>query len=357
MSNWKLGCAVGFTLFALAALGTLVISGGATFLDRRQGDHWHAVSGTMRITKHCSHPVRDSWIKAPVYPLLPDDVCILFYSTRTADLFMHEAVVLEGEQVMLMKNPTEVWSSFDALSHSSRRTANVSQGVYRGYHTAVHDKRAVLVVLQGQPDSEIWSLGDEQWRPAGTLITPRYEAATLNLLPNGNAILIGGLDKSGSALDSVEIWNADDQTWSVASSLNTPRRLHSTTVLSDGGVVVVAGVDAKGEQLDSIEVWDPGDDAWTEYTGLISKRQNPILLTLRDDRVLILGGTAKKRIQRNPFPMDTWIVDPATGDRSRFETPWADMPFGDAFLFENGDGLVVPGKWSDPFVATLPHEP
>ena len=67
--------------------------------------------------------------------------------------------------------------------------------------------------------------------------TPRTEITATNI---GNDIyVIGGFDKSGNVLDTVEVYNINNDSWKTVSPL--PQPLHHTAASSSNGKIYVIG--------------------------------------------------------------------------------------------------------------------
>ena len=83
------------------------------------------------------------------------------------------------------------------------------------------------------------------------------------LLPNGEVLVAGGFNSSGS-LTSAELYDPASGTWTTAGNLNVGRRSHTATLLPNGKVLVSGGIDDSGS-LASAELYDVGlgfSSAW-----------------------------------------------------------------------------------------------
>jgi hypothetical protein len=92
--------------------------------------------------------------------------------------------------------------------------------------------------------------------PTGGLASARDRAAAV-LLPNGRALLLGGLDPTGAPLASAELYDplADDGVGGFleASGLSVGREACTATLLPGGGVLVAGGRNTAA--LASAEIW------------------------------------------------------------------------------------------------------
>ena len=78
-------------------------------------------------------------------------------------------------------------------------------------------------------------------------------AATL--LPNGIALVVGGLDNNDDALASAELYDPASATWAATASLISARDLHTATLLPNGKVLVAGGFDSNFDALASAELY------------------------------------------------------------------------------------------------------
>src|SRR6202011_3749307 len=78
------------------------------------------------------------------------------------------------------------------------------------------------------------------------------------LEPDGNVLVLGGVDATGATLNIAELFNSDAQTFEVLPITGlTPRAYHTATLLMDGHVLVVGG-DTVGTQISNkVELFDP----------------------------------------------------------------------------------------------------
>jgi N-acetylneuraminic acid mutarotase len=103
--------------------------------------------------------------------------------------------------------------------------------------------------------------------PTGSMAAS-CEAFTLTLLPDGEVLVVGGIDLDQIVLNSAEIYNPATGNWRSADTLNTARFGHTATLLSNGEVLVVGGVGGpyNASSLDylcSAEIYNPANNQWT----------------------------------------------------------------------------------------------
>ena len=108
----------------------------------------------------------------------------------------------------------------------------------------------VSVVVQAQTN----------FTATGSLNTARaYQTATL--LPNGQALVTGGMDTNGNVLASAELYNPATGTWTTTGSLANARYGDKATQLPNG-LVLVTGGDNTGNAFTNCELYNPTTYHW-----------------------------------------------------------------------------------------------
>src|SRR5580704_12089296 len=93
------------------------------------------------------------------------------------------------------------------------------------------------------------------WTPVIPALAVARADACAAALPDGSAIITGGVGVDGSALSSVEIFQLG--IFSSAPAMNTARAAHTCTVLTDGRILVAGGNDGHGNPIGTAEIYDP----------------------------------------------------------------------------------------------------
>jgi hypothetical protein len=75
------------------------------------------------------------------------------------------------------------------------------------------------------------------------------------LLQNGDVLVAGGINSSGTILSSAELYNRSTGTWELTSSMNYAREWSTATLLNNGQVVVAGGVGTGGVYLSNAELY------------------------------------------------------------------------------------------------------
>lgn len=158
---------------------------------------------------------------------------------------------------------------------------------------------------------DIYSASGGTWSAGPALPGGRY-AFTATTMSDGRVLVAGGDDGSlapGSALSSVEIYKSGTG-WSAAESMKNVRLDQAAALLNDGRVLVAGGVDASGTALNTAEVYDPTTGHWS-LTGTMSYARAGFSMTvLPDGRVVAAGGYATSPSQALATAD---LFDPTTG--------------------------------------------
>ncbi len=193
---------------------------------------------------------------------------------------------------------------------------------------------------------DIYSAAGGTWSAGPTLPGGRY-AFTATTLSDGRVLVAGGDDGSlmpGSALSSVEIYQPGSGgsagKWSAAESMKKVRLDAAAVLLNDGRVLVAGGVDASGTALNTAEVFDPTTGHWT-LTGTMSYARAGFTMTvLPDGRVVAAGGYATSPSQALTTAD---LFDPTTGGWTATGSLTTGRRYQAATSLANGSVLVIGG--------------
>lgn len=162
----------------------------------------------------------------------------------------------------------------------------------------------------GDPQAGVWE--------KTTSLPSRREAPVLVALPDGRALLTGGMtgeDGGPAAYSSTYVFDPADRSWLRSGLLNTARAGAAAAVLPDGRVLVAGGlyIDKTQNQrdLDSSELWDPVSGNWSVTGPLAGTRLDASAVTLADGRVLVVGGVANNGDQAQVTAAE--VYDPESG--------------------------------------------
>jgi hypothetical protein len=136
------------------------------------------------------------------------------------------------------------------------------------------------------------------WSLTGDMYSPR-EGHTATLLPSGEVLIVGGMNRHSivrhgvviwflDELSSAELYHPDIGKFAVTGSCVHKRFLHTATLLLDGTVLVVGGLD----NITDTELYQPSTGTWVLTRGGLNtpRVQHGITIQLQDGEVLVAGG-------------------------------------------------------------------
>ncbi len=185
------------------------------------------------------------------------------------------------------------WSSAAPMSNElSEHTATLLRdgrvlvaGGHRSEPTASHPaSESGLAVYPALRSTAIYDPSTNRWLNAAFMTRGRY-AQTATLLPNGDVLLVGGVD-GGLPVPTAELYDPAADRWSPAANMAAPRIGHTATLLRNGTVLVVGNAQAGTSHA---EVYDPASDRWSVVSGPM-QRDLHTATKLSDGTVLITGG-------------------------------------------------------------------
>jgi hypothetical protein len=144
---------------------------------------------------------------------------------------------------------------FDPATGTWASTGSMATPRYA--HTATRPARSLWQVAPTTAVlwSALYNSNNGTWSAAASLAVAR-DAHTATLLAEGNVLVAGGYNTSGS-LASNEVYDVSAGTWSGTGVLATARGGQTATLLTTGKVVVAGGVNSSNNSLASSELYDP----------------------------------------------------------------------------------------------------
>jgi N-acetylneuraminic acid mutarotase len=169
-----------------------------------------------------------------------------------------------------------------------------------GTATALADGRVLVVGGCADPlcatvlgDAAVYDPVANTWTAAGSMSAPRAgQSATL--LNDGTVLVAGGCSDAAcmTVLSSADVWTgagAGGQ-FAAAPSMAGARHHHTATLLANGEVLMAGGADSTGSSLPTSEVYLPVAQQWIGTGALIMSRAFHVGVGLSDGRVLVAGG-------------------------------------------------------------------
>ena len=153
------------------------------------------------------------------------------------------------------------------------------------------------------------------WEQVGDMAVARAQSHTLTALPDGRALVVGGLVGANAELATrvTELYDPATRSWSPTGDLLVARSRHIASLLPDGRVLVAGGLanlpDGTSAVTATAELYDPATGHWSATGSMRRPRANFAAATLVDGRVLVTGGV----VDTAPFTeKSAEIYDPAT---------------------------------------------
>lgn len=208
--------------------------------------------------------------------------------------------------------------------------ADASFDIVTGF--ALHGVEAlILVCVIGIASASAQSSG--AFTTTGDMFRPR-SAHTATLLPDGRALIAGGVssDSSDSTVveATAELFYPTSKSFVGTANMTVARAGHTATLLIDGRVLI-----AGGSHSASAELYDPSTGGFTRTANMTVARSGHIAVPLADGRVLIAGGWSSS----TPLT-SAELYDPHTGTFTSTGTMLEPAP-QTATVLANGTVLIT----------------
>src|SRR3984957_6320048 len=132
--------------------------------------------------------------------------------------------------------------------------------------------------------------GPGSWTTSASLHTARANYAAA-MLPNGQALIVGGTGSSGAALTSAEIFNLSSNTFTtLPTGLPAGVSGLTATVLNDNTVLLAGGLKKAGKSVNKGGPSHPSVGGFIKLPMMKVGRSHHTATLLSDGRVLIAGG-------------------------------------------------------------------
>ena len=222
------------------------------------------------------------------------------------------------------------------------------------------DGRAMVAGgLSGQREplasTEFWDPATGEWSTGPAMNRP-HELMGAVVLPDGRFLMIGGTTKNedGHLITlsaETEAYDPQAETWSDVAPMLDERANHTATVLADGRVLVTGGGKADGPYIKSAEIYDPAGDEWTQAAEMSRGRAFHTATLLEDGRILVVGGKGKIRAAELYDPeLDVWGSAGETSDpRSEHS---ATLLADGIVMVAGGTGYLTTSEFFDPTEGT-----
>ena len=208
-----------------------------------------------------------------------------------------DAIVTGGCDVGACTTSTERWSAA-TNSWSAKAPLPAARGFASA--TVLADGRVLVIGGCADPlcttvlgDAAVYDPAADRWSDAGSMTSPRA-GHSATLLGDGTVLVAGGCTDASCAttLSSAEIWNGVSAggSFAPAPSMAGARNHHTATLLANGEVLMAGGADSTGSTVPTSEVYLPIARQWIGTSAMLMSRAYHIGVELDDGRVLVGGG-------------------------------------------------------------------
>ena len=142
--------------------------------------------------------------------------------------------------------------------------------------------------------AEIYDPNADEWRVVSGLRARSRPKAVV--LPDGRALVVGaaineGEDRSWGETTSAEIYDPSTGVWTPTGDMVGSRLyFYALTPLPDGRALVSGGIPLRGDILSTTEIYDPETNTWAPGPDMAVPRYHHTATALPYGRVLIAGG-------------------------------------------------------------------
>lgn len=160
---------------------------------------------------------------------------------------------------------------------------------------------------------------------------------TATLLPSGQVLIAGGMERNGVFFNTAELYNPATSSFTAVTRTMSVQRVGHIATLLPNGKVLVAGGWSSAAVLASAELYDPATGAFTLTGSMIVPRGDFSATLLPDGKVLVAGGENDRALS------SAEIYDPATGRFAPTGNMKAERTMHTAVLLSNGKVLIAGG--------------
>ncbi len=186
---------------------------------------------------------------------------------------------------------------------SGRWSSAGNMTIPRTGHVAVLLPSGEVLVAGGGPinvsttdRAELYNPVTNTWTATGSMTIARVAPGAV-LLPDGKVLVAGGDTTQGSTA-SAELYDPATGTWSIAASMHHARQFsHQTLELLPNGTVLAVGGDAQATS----EIYLPDSNTWTDPVPLGQAHCDGATALLHDGRVLVAGGDNCQSLDDKPL--------------------------------------------------------
>jgi hypothetical protein len=136
--------------------------------------------------------------------------------------------------------------------------------------------------------AEVVDVDASQSLPTGSMHSAHTQGASA-ALPDGKAIVAGGLDGNGNPNAATDVYDPSSGTFSTAGAMVAPSTRHAATLLQNGTVLFTGGTVA-GQPSTLAQIYDPRSNTFTKTGDLKQPRTGHTATLLANGTVLVAQG-------------------------------------------------------------------
>jgi len=160
----------------------------------------------------------------------------------------------------------------------------------------------------------------------------RFEQAA-TLLEDGQVLVAGGFDATGSALSSAEIYEPSTGTWQATASMNVARAGTQAALLQNGQVLIPGGNSSSSGEY-TAELYSNG--RWTLTSTMKFAHTGAHVAPLTNGDAVIFGGHLASYASE--------FFSPSTGAWTATHNIGVNPPSGPLILLDTGEVLLAGGE-------------
>ncbi len=172
---------------------------------------------------------------------------------------------------------------------------------------------------------------------ATSSMTSARSSHTATLLPNGQVLIAGGMERNGVFFNTAELYNPATSRFTAAPKSMSTQRAGHTAILLPNSKVLIAGGWSSDAVLSSGELYDPETGAFTPTGNMATPRGDFSATLLPNGKVLVAGGEGEHALS------SAEVYDPATGKFTATGNMSAGRTMHTGALLPNGKVLIAGG--------------
>ncbi len=199
---------------------------------------------------------------------------------------------------------------------------------------------AVPTFINAQTNSKASPTQPGQVTATGNLSVRRFSQSA-TLLPNGEVLIAGGMERNGKYDASAELYEPRTGRFTATASMSSPREGQAAILLRNGKVLMAGGASGPDGNLTTAELYDPATGTFRPTGNMMGPRAHAAAVLLNDGKVLLIGGDGPHEEERLN---SAELYDPAAGRFASTGSMHVPREMHTAVLLKDGRVLVAGGS-------------